>query len=270
MIKLVALDLDGTFYAGRTLGVPESAWAAIERGRSAGLKFAVCTGRPQGGHGLQYARRLQPDGPHVFNDGASICDVWGRSLHAEAVPRLQEIIAIARKYGLPFDLMGADNGRYYESELMPPELLTHIEMTGVVARSALFEEIRETLVRLWFVVPDLSLWETVKPDLATLPEIDLAEYISPREVITGVIKKGVSKSSGLSWLAGHYGFSLEEIAMIGDSHNDLEAIRDAGLGIAMGNAVDKIIAAADHITGHVRENGFAQAIEYVLELNGQS
>lgn len=269
MIKLVALDLDGTFYAGRNLGVPESAWAAIERGRSAGLTFAVSTGRPQGGHGLQYAQRLQPDGPHVFNDGASICDAWGRSLFAEAVPRLQEIVALARKYALPFDLMGADGGRYYENELMPPELLTHIEMTGVVARSAIFEEIRETLVRLWFVVPDLSLWETVKPDLATLPEIDLAEYISPREVITGVIKKGVSKSSGLSWLARHYGFAPEEIAMIGDSHNDLEAIRDAGLGIAMGNAVDEIKAVADHITGHVREDGFAQAIEYVLALNGQ-
>ncbi|WP_299429075.1 HAD-IIB family hydrolase [uncultured Meiothermus sp.] len=267
MIKLVALDLDGTFYAGRTLGIPASAWAAIERGRASGLKFAVCTGRPQGGHGLQYAQGLQPDGPHVFNDGASICDAWGRSLHAEPVPRLQEIVAIARKNGLPFDLMGADNGRYYESELMPPELLTHIEMTGVVARSAAFENIRETLVRLWFVVPDLSLWETVKPDLEALPEIDLAEYLSPREVITGVIKKGISKSSGLSWLAGHYGVSLEEIAMIGDSHNDLEAIRDAGLGIAMGNAVDEILAVADHITGHVRENGFAQAIEHVLALN---
>ncbi len=269
MIKLVALDLDGTFYAGKTLGVPESAWAAIEQGRAAGLRFAVCTGRPQGGHGLRYAQRLQPDGPHVFNDGASICDAGGRSLFAEALPRLQEIVALARKYGLPFDLMGADGGRYYENELMPPELLTHIEMTGVVARSALFEEIRETLVRLWFVVPDLSLWETVKPDLETLPEIDLAEYLSPREVITGVIKKGVSKASGLRWLAGYYGFSLEEIAMIGDSHNDLEALQEAGLGIAMGNAVDEIKAVADHITGHVREHGFAQAIEYILAHNGQ-
>jgi Cof subfamily protein (haloacid dehalogenase superfamily) len=269
MIKLVALDLDGTFYAGKHLGVPESAWAAIQRGREAGLKFAVCTGRPQGGHGLEYARRLQPEGPHVFNDGASICDTWGRPLYAAPLPQLPEIVGIARKFGLPFDLMGAQSGRYYESELMPPELLTHIEVTGVVARSARFEEIRETLVRLWFVVPDLSLWETVKPDLETLPEIDLAEYLSPREAITGVIKKGISKSSGLQWLADHYGLSLEEIAMIGDSHNDLEAIRDAGLGIAMGNAVDEILAVADHVTGHVRDNGFAQAIEYILTLNGQ-
>ncbi|GIW24250.1 HAD hydrolase family protein [Meiothermus sp.] len=266
MIKLIALDLDGTFYAGRTLGIPDSAWAAIEKGRAAGLKFAVCTGRPQGGHGLAYARRLEPEGPHIFNDGASICDAWGNPLHAEPLPRLQEIVAVARKYRLPFDLMGALGGRYYEADLMPPELLTHIEITGVEARSARFEEVRETLVRLWFVVPDLGLWEAVKPDLA-LPEVDLAEYLSPREVITGVIKKGVTKLSGLRWLAEYYGISLEEMAMIGDSHNDLEAIREAGLGIAMGNAVEEILAVADYVTGHVREHGFAQAIEYVLQYN---
>jgi len=59
-----------------------------------------------------------------------------------------------------------------------------------------------------------SLWETVKPELQMLPEIDLAQYLSPREVITDVINKRVSKLSGLGWLAGHYGISLEEIAII--------------------------------------------------------
>lgn len=268
MIKLIALDLDGTFYAGRNFGVPDSAWEAVAKARQQGLRFAVCTGRPQGGYGLVYAQRLDPNGPHVFNDGASVCDAQGRSLHAHALPHLTELIELARKYKLPFDLMGAEGGRYYEEGLMPPELLSHIEMTGVEARSALLGEIEETLVRLWFVVSDLGLWEMVKPELAALPSIDLAEYKSPREVITGVIRKGVTKATGLQWLAEHYSISLSEIAMIGDSHNDLEAIREAGLGIAMGNAVDEIRAIADHITGHVREQGFAQAVEYILALNG--
>lgn len=38
----------------------------------------------------------------------------------------------------------------------------------------------------------------------------------------------------------------------------------------MGNAVEEIMAVADHITGHVREDGFAQAIEYILACNGQT
>lgn len=270
MIKLVALDLDGTFYAGRSLGIPTSAWEAVEKGRRYGLKFAVCTGRPQGGYGLEYAKRLEPNGAHVFNDGASVCDATGRSLKAHPLPHLSELVGLARAHAIPFDLMGAEGGRYYEEGLMPPELLAHIEITGVEARSARFEEIGETLVRLWFVVGDLGLWESVKPGLVTLPSIDLAEYISPREVIAGVIRKGISKATGLRWLAQYYGLSLSEIAMIGDSHNDLEAIREAGLGIAMGNAVDEIRAVARHVTGHVREDGFAEAVEYILACNRQN
>jgi hydroxymethylpyrimidine pyrophosphatase-like HAD family hydrolase len=38
----------------------------------------------------------------------------------------------------------------------------------------------------------------------------------------------------------------------------------------MGNAVDEIRAIADHITGHVREHGFAEAIEYILRFNRRS
>jgi len=73
-------------------------------------------------------------------------------------------------------------------------------------------------VQRWFVVPDLSLWETAKPDLEAL-----AEYHSPREVIRG-------------YTEGRF----QAVRVAGDSHNDLEAIREAGLGIAMGNAVDEL------------------------------
>lgn len=270
MIKLVALDLDGTFYAGRTLGVPDSAWAAIERGKRAGLKFAVCTGRPQGGFGLEYAQRLEPGGPHVFNDGASICTAEGRPLLAEPLPNTRALVEIARSNGLSFDLNTSTGGRYYEPELMPPGILEHVAMTGIEACSRRLEEIdpaQEPPVRMWFVVPDYSLWESARPEIAALADLDLAEYLSPREVITGVIKKGISKATGLRWLAEHYGIGVDEIAMIGDSDNDVLAIRDAGLGVAMGNAIEPVKAVADHIVGHVREGGFAEAIEAILERN---
>lgn len=270
MIRLVALDLDGTFYAGRTLGVPDSAWQAIKKGKREGLKFAVCTGRPQGGFGLEWGRRMEPDGPHVFNDGASICTAEGQPLYIAPLPNLGELVRLARKNGLNFDLNTATGGRYYEPELMPPGILEHVAMVGIEARSRRLEELdlaQEPPVRLWYVVPDLGLWESVRPEIAALPDLDLAEYLSPREVITGVIKKGISKATSLRWLADYYGMDLSQIAMIGDSDNDVTALRDAGLGIAMGNAIEPVLAVADHVVSHVREGGFAEAVEYVLERN---
>lgn len=267
MIRLVALDLDGTFYAGRTLGVPDSAWEAVGKGKKEGLKFAVCTGRPQGGFGLSWARRMEPGGPHVFNDGASVCTSAGQPLNTEPLPHIAELVGIARKNGLPFDLPTEGGGRYYEPGLMPPDLAEHVKLIGVEALSSRLESIPETPVRLWYVVSDYGLWESVRPEIVALPGLDFAEYLSPREVITGVIKKGISKATGLRWLADYYGIGVDEIAMIGDSDNDVLAIRDAGLGIAMGNAIEPVKAVADHIVGHVREGGFAEAIEHVMERN---
>lgn len=107
----------------------------------------------------------------------------------------------------------------------------------------------------------------MRPEIAALPDLDLAEYLSPHKVITGVVKKGTSKATSLHWLADYYSMDLGEIAMIGDSDNDVTAIRDAGLGIAMGNAIEPVKVVADHVVGHVREGGFAEAVGYVLERN---
>lgn len=46
---------------------------------------------------------------------------------------------------------------------------------------------------------------------------------------------GVNKSSGLSWLANHLGFTMDECVAFGDSSNDFEMLRDAGLGVCMDN-----------------------------------
>jgi hydroxymethylpyrimidine pyrophosphatase-like HAD family hydrolase len=62
-------------------------------------------------------------------------------------------------------------------------------------------------------------------------------------------------------LAAQQGIAAEEIITVGDDHNDLDMIRYAGLGIAMGNAVPEVKAAADAVTGSNAENGLVQALE---------
>jgi hypothetical protein len=76
--------------------------------------------------------------------------------------------------------------------------------------------------------------------------------------------KGATKANALAWLCERRGIAASEVAAFGDMPNDLDMLRWAGLGHAMANAHPDVIAAADRVIGHHRENGVALAIEALL------
>ena len=70
-----------------------------------------------------------------------------------------------------------------------------------------------------------------------------------------VTKKGVSKASGLLYLGKKLGIAPEEMMVFGDSGNDLDMIKMAGIGVAMANAEPEVLKAADFVTRSNNENG---------------
>ncbi|MGI8549531.1 MAG: HAD family hydrolase [Dehalococcoidia bacterium] len=80
-----------------------------------------------------------------------------------------------------------------------------------------------------------------------------------------VMAPGCTKGSALLHLCEQTGILPQETLAIGDGINDLELIRAAGLGIAMGNAVAEVRAAAVHVVSDNAHDGVAEAVErYVL------
>ena len=78
-------------------------------------------------------------------------------------------------------------------------------------------------------------------------------------------KAGTNKASGLKFLAGYLGMTMDEVMAVGDSENDIEMLREAGLGIAMGNASSEVKEVADEITLDNEHEGVAAAIgKYIL------
>jgi HAD superfamily hydrolase (TIGR01484 family) len=68
---------------------------------------------------------------------------------------------------------------------------------------------------------------------------------------------GVSKASGLERVARELGLGQEDVLAIGDGRNDVEMLRWAAHGVAMGQAVQEVIDAADAVTESVYEDGAA-------------
>ena len=73
------------------------------------------------------------------------------------------------------------------------------------------------------------------------------------------MEQEVSKAQGLLKLCQHYGIDMEQTAAFGDSMNDYEIIRAAGIGVAMGNALEALKAEADYVTDDIDRDGVWKA-----------
>ncbi len=71
---------------------------------------------------------------------------------------------------------------------------------------------------------------------------------------------GVSKASGLAHVLDQLDLEPSDVLAIGDGRNDIEMLRWAGRGVAMGQAVEEVRAAADDVTAPVHEEGAAVEI----------
>ena len=96
----------------------------------------------------------------------------------------------------------------------------------------------------------------------TLRSVSNATFSKPNYL--EIIPFGVNKAKALANLTRMRGLELSQVAALGDGLNDLEMLREAAIGIAMGNASDKVKSAADWITGTNDEAGVAQAVRKLI------
>lgn len=73
---------------------------------------------------------------------------------------------------------------------------------------------------------------------------------------------GISKGSALQEVAGSLWFGLADTIAVGDSANDVEMLRQAGVGVAMGNGNLVAKQAADWVTFDISEGGLSQAFAH--------
>ncbi|MDE7257223.1 MAG: HAD hydrolase family protein, partial [Clostridia bacterium] len=81
------------------------------------------------------------------------------------------------------------------------------------------------------------------------------------KVLIEISPYGETKGAAVKFLSAHYGVPVEKCCAVGDNLNDLPMIEAAGVGVAVGNAVDGLKAAADYVTVTNDEGAVAKVIE---------
>lgn len=257
-IELICIDVDGTLVGSSGTVLPE-VWAAAEGVREAGVRLALCSGRPGFGRTRGYAERLDPEGWHVFQNGSSVLNVGSgesrsRSLSAEAVAALVEC---ARRTGRALELYTDGD---YAVESGAPRVREHAALLGVEYRPRDLLSLEGQVVRAqWVLAPEEADAVLGEPHGALTLSRSVAPAM-PDTVFINITPPGVGKADGVRAVAGVYGVPLERVMMVGDADNDVGALRAVGWPVAMGNAEPAVLALARHAVGHVDDGGLIEAL----------
>ncbi len=266
MIPLVVLDLDGTLI-GSSGQVLDCVWETVEKLRVAGVKMAVCTGRPCGGVAQRVAQRLGPNNPHVFQSGAVVAYPDGKTLQVSALREIntKRLIEHARKLSFVLELY-TPNEMFVERKTTMSE--AHAKMIGInaIVRDLSDVAANEPVVRAQWVLTaeqleqaaDLQL-EGAQLSTATSPALKDVYFVS-------VTQKGVSKGSAVRHLTDILKVKLANTMAVGDSAGDLPMLELVGHPVIMGNAEEDIKARFTHIAGNVDDCGVVPVLKKSLEL----
>ena len=267
-IRLVVSDLDGTLLDGQA-DLTEDARAAVAALRDAGIMFTFATGRMDP-MTWAFASELDLDLPIISTNGALIrAQGEGKIYHQETMR--DEDIDKLFSYGLEreMDVLIYTSGEAYhfpwstriaffrnynqKAEAKNEPLVPLIETTE---RPAAGEGWRGRVLKVF-----INYAEEEKDELFRF--LEGFEHIEMQQSAAGTIDLnavGCSKGRAVNWLSEHYQIPLEQICTIGDQENDLAMLELSGLSLAMGNAIPRVQAAADHVLPTHYEEGFAVGI----------
>lgn len=255
MQGLLCFDYDMTLLDHATGRVPESTLRAIAQMRS-NWKIVMATGRdmrqPESRLGLAVIRPdalVHMNGAQVLAEGRILYEFfWPRDLQCR-------LLKFAAAHHICVNTIL--DGVYYTTD---PDRMQHL-MDGRSRDTA--PSIRPSSALYDQPVNALSMLGT--PAQAALLEQAFPQVRVPlfaHKQGADIIPQALSKAQGMRHLLDHYRLTFQQVIFFGDSGNDLELIRDAGLGIAMGNAIPEVKAAADYVTDPIGRNGVWNALRH--------
>ncbi|MEP7380519.1 MAG: HAD hydrolase family protein [Gemmatimonadota bacterium] len=265
MIRLICADLDGTLIGSHGVVHPDI-WLAAARARTAGIRLAICSGRPAFGLAREYAERIDADGWHIFQNGASVLHLPNGGAHSAHFPpaTIEWLTRRARETGRVLELY---TDLDFAVEVDSPDTRAHAALLGVPFRTRPFESLDAPVVRAQWLLRREQGDVLNEPH----PGIDLSPSTSPvmRDTLfVSLMVPGVDKGTGVRAVAEEYGFTTEEVMFVGDAWNDVAALRIVGYPVAMGNAEPEVRAVARHVVGDVDAGGLAEAIELATTMPG--
>ncbi len=267
MYKMIAIDLDDTLL-NDCHEVSKEDKEALFKAQKEGVKLCMMTGRNYLSTKPFLEMAAFEDLTGCLNGAYIVDSVTDNFLYQYSINSnvCSEILKYIEKTGVHVNF-------YHDHEVVSREK-NHItdyyrDLTGIEPEPVgkLSEYVLDTNVsagKLLLIDENEKLKQIQKVLEEKYHEVVHLTFSKPRHLEINSIC--ASKGNAVKVIAEHYHIAREEIIAIGNDENDITMIRNAGLGIAMGNAKEKIKKEADYVTLSNNESGVAYAInKFILK-----
>lgn len=282
MIKLIASDLDGTII-GSDNQIFENNFKAINDINSKKIDFVICTGKT---YPITKGICSKFNASYgIFGNGNQIVDLkTGKEIYRKLLTRSEVLscINIAKIHNLHVHI-------YTNAEIVT-EKLEYMDLRNFILQ----KDNEESSVKITIVgdiaqyienhdlevckliISDNKDLENVKSEILTSQDISVitirkyGEYkdtiINKEYEYLDIAPKNISKSTALNILGEYLQIEDNEIMAVGDNLNDLEMVKNSGIGVAVADAYDELKNVANYITTNSAEKGaFAEAVYKFIE-----
>ncbi|PWI34213.1 sugar-phosphatase [Vibrio albus] len=263
MYKLIALDMDGTLL-NSDKEISQQNKEAIAKARALGVTVVLASGRPIEGIMPKILELdLTSDNDFVLSYNASLVQrvsngevIRSQTLTGKETKLLASlsndlginIHAFSQEHGL----ITPKNSKYTEHEAK----INGMDVT--VLDFSTLEDDHQIIKTMMIDEPD-----RLEKAIAAMPKELYEQFTIVRSspFFLEFLNKDSNKGVGVKVIAEYLGLNADQVICMGDAENDHHMIEYAGLGIAMGNAMEQTKSLADYVTDTNDNHGVAAAIE---------
>jgi 5-amino-6-(5-phospho-D-ribitylamino)uracil phosphatase len=246
--RLVALDIDGTL-VDRNGSLPPAVAAAVANVVRAGVPVVLSTGRSWHGTKGVFDELGLPPGPTVCSNGAVVVRYPPQEIIKAITFDPRPVITQVQNVA-PGTLIAVEEiGRGYRlNDRFPGD-----DLTGELIIEDAEQLSSRPVTRVILRDPTRSEEEFLA--LARHLGMHGVTYFIGWGSWLDIAPDGVNKATALAEVAAGFGVSSADVLALGDGRNDIEMLRWAGRGVAIGDAPDEVKGAADHITKNFDDGG---------------
>lgn len=256
MLKAVFFDIDGTLISFRTHKMPETTLQALQTLRRQGVKVFIATGRAP--NNIEFIKKMFDFDGFVCFNGQLCLETDGTVLYDRPLPKrdIDAVLPYMNEHKIACCFEMAYRQVFNMVDRRVQDLLAYVNEPAVKPEDIV--DVSE-MTRNFY---QLSAYITPDEEESLMRNMPDCKAMRWHELFVNIVSQDGGKPVGIAKVCEKYGLGIDEIMAFGDGGNDVDMLRFAGTGVAMGNAADNVKQAADYVTADIDDNGVFKALKH--------